>query len=254
VVRDLREVQALRKRLVASGRMAAVGEISDSLSKEIMEPVMDLRHHLEGLRTHEVSLFESGAGCGERIDSLLEERRELVMECLEGVDRIAKILEEVKGFSRDKGSPRQVADLNQLAEDALRIARAQAHPDTRVEQHLAGSLPVACAPAEIVQVIVNLLVNAMQAVATGGTIRCESRFVETTAQLTVEDDGAGIPSDVLERIFDPFFTTKPVGEGTGLGLAISQHLVRQHGGELQVESEPGTGTRFTLVLPAGSHA
>jgi signal transduction histidine kinase len=124
-----------------------------------------------------------------------------------------------------------------------------------VEQQDGGLHQVVCAPAQINQVILNLLVNAMQAIeATGrgdGRIVIGIRTQGDEAILEVADDGCGIPDDVLPRIFDPFFTTKPIGQGTGLGLAISHSIVADHGGRMEVESTPGRGSRFRVILPNG---
>jgi signal transduction histidine kinase len=111
---------------------------------------------------------------------------------------------------------------------------------------------VACAPRALVQVFLNLLTNAAQAVRRGGVIRIRSRPLEGRVVVSVEDDGPGIAADVVARIFDPFFTTKPVGEGTGLGLAISREIVEGQGGELGVEARSDGGTVFSVSLPAHS--
>ena len=108
-------------------------------------------------------------------------------------------------------------------------------------------------PAQINQVVLNLLVNAMQAIEAAGQgagrIEIETRLQGDEVVLEVADDGCGIPAAILPRIFDPFFTTKPVGQGTGLGLAISHGIVADHGGRIEVESTPGRGSRFRVILP-----
>jgi signal transduction histidine kinase len=113
---------------------------------------------------------------------------------------------------------------------------------------------VLVAPQELKQVFLNLVINASQAIDDGGEIRLGTRTERGNAIVSVEDDGCGIPAEVIERIFDPFFTTKPVGEGTGLGLSISYEIVRMHHGELSVDSEVGVGTRFRVVLPIADTA
>ncbi len=107
--------------------------------------------------------------------------------------------------------------------------------------------------------VLNLLVNAMHAIEAtgridGGRIEIETRVQGDEVILEVADDGSGIPAEVLSRIFDPFFTTKPVGQGTGLGLAISHGIVVDHGGRIEVESTPGQGSRFRVILPVGGKA
>ena len=106
-----------------------------------------------------------------------------------------------------------------------------------------------CNPQQINQVIANLLVNAAQAIEERGHITVNTTHDGDQVLLTVTDTGHGIPAEIRTRIFDPFFTTKDVGKGTGLGLSISYNIVRKHGGEISVESEPGVGTSFTVRLP-----
>ncbi len=254
VVRDLREVSALRDRLVQSGRLAAVGEISTSLSEEMMEPVLEMRNQLEAMRVNSrifARLPQSGPNA-EPIAELVRERDELVAECIEGIDRVAGILKDVRGFSEKGSAPRERVDLNRVVKDALRTVGAMAGPDTRIELRLADSAWVLCTSDEIIQVVVNLLVNAFQASEEGGRVTLVSSRLGKQVLLRVEDEGLGIAPEIIDRIFDPFFTTKRVGDGTGLGLAICQNIVRQHGGDLQVASREGLGSSFSMTLPACS--
>jgi signal transduction histidine kinase len=108
------------------------------------------------------------------------------------------------------------------------------------------------APQELQQVFLNLVLNALQALGESGTIRIATGKRGEFAFAHVEDDGCGIDPEIRERIFDPFFTTKPVGEGTGLGLGIAYGIVRNHGGDISVESEPGRGARFCVQLPVAA--
>jgi signal transduction histidine kinase len=180
---------------------------------------------------------------------LVNDREELLDECLEGIDRIDAIVRDVRGFASGTTGPVESADLNTLIGDALRIVRARVGDDIRVEKQFDELIPVPCVPGEIVQVLVNLLVNAIHATGDTGRVQVSSWQHEHEIWICIEDNGYGVPRDVITRIFDPFFTTKVVGDGTGLGLAISHHIVRNHGGDLRVESEEGRGARFTLLLP-----
>jgi signal transduction histidine kinase len=119
----------------------------------------------------------------------------------------------------------------------------------RIERDFAELPRVSCAPQQIKQVFLNLVLNAGQALDGEGTIRLATRFGGGDVTASVEDDGPGIPPEIIDRIFDPFFTTKKIGEGTGLGLGIAYQIVRSHGGEIRVESEPGGGARFEVRLP-----
>jgi signal transduction histidine kinase len=118
-----------------------------------------------------------------------------------------------------------------------------------------GELPrIACMPSQINQVFLNLLTNAAQAIEERGRILVKTEADAAWLRVTVQDTGKGIPADVLPKIFDPFFTTKAVGQGTGLGLSISYEIIKQHGGDIRVTSQPGKGARFTVQLPVAASA
>ncbi len=253
-VRDLREVVALRNRLVMSGRLAAVGELAAGIAHEINNPIAYVRANLGQLRQAlewlAGRLDEAGdAPAGERA----REGLEMVDESLEGVDRAAAIVRDVKGFSHAAGE-RELVDLNRLLQAVLRVAAPQLRYRARVETEF-GELPLVPGSAqELKQVFLNLLINAGHAVTDGGRIRVSTVEVAGDVFAVVEDDGCGMSEDLLARIFDPFFTTRPVGEGTGLGLAIAWQIVRNHAGDISVESEPGHGTLVRVRLPGAAAA
>jgi PAS domain S-box-containing protein len=253
IVHDLRELVALRHRLVTSGRLAAVGQLAAGIAHEINNPIAYIRSNLGVLREHWAAVAKelSEDDRGQRLGELLLEGEELIAESLEGVDRAAAIVRDVKGFSHAGVGQREVVDLAPLLERVLRIAEPQLRGRARVEKRFAELPPIPCAPQELQQVFLNLVLNANQAIAPGGAIRLETALEPDAVLVRVSDDGCGIAPELAERIFDPFFTTKPVGEGTGLGLAISYQIVRNHGGEITVESQPGRGSCFCVRLPRG---
>ncbi len=256
LVRDLREVVALRSRLLTSGRMAAVGELAAGIAHELNNPIAYVRSNLAVLREHVQGLAKElrGSSASSKLMPVLAEAEEIVDESLEGMDRAAGIVRDVREFSHAGGAERQSADLRTLVEQSVRVARLQLPRRARVEHALEGLPPLLCEPQRLKQVFLNLLVNAAQAVGEGGHIRVTGAPLGPGIELVFADDGGGIPPAHVERIFDPFFTTKPVGVGTGLGLAIAFRIVEEHGGRITAEAGEPVGTRFRVWLPLGEDA
>jgi signal transduction histidine kinase len=160
----------------------------------------------------------------------------------------------LKDFSRLDQAGMQKADINKLVESALKIVQHLLRKREVVVVNEPGELPdVECAPAQINQVLLNLLSNAIQAIEHDrGRIVVRTQALDRRVLVLVEDNGKGIAAENLARIFDPFFTTKPIGQGTGMGLAISHQIIEQHGGVIRATSKPGVGTRFLIVLPVAA--
>jgi two-component system NtrC family sensor kinase len=174
---------------------------------------------------------------------------ELIDESLEGVDRTVSIVRDVREFSHANEISAERVDPNDLVEGALRVATPH-QPAAVVIDRTYGDLPeIDCRPGQLSQVFLNLIVNAYQAISRGGTLRVSTEVIGSNVVISFEDDGPGIPPEATHRLFDPFFTTKPTGEGTGLGLFVSYEIVRNHGGEIRVESPSAGGTRFDVLLP-----
>jgi signal transduction histidine kinase len=250
VLRDLREVADLRTRLVTSARLAAVGELAAGIAHEINNPLAFVRSNLSQLDSlWKVVLGEIGEAGRKRLAEVVKDVEELVGESLEGVDRAAEIVKGVKSFAHAGSEKRELADLNQLLDDVLRVASPQLRERVAVVRDYEDLPPIPCSSQPLRQVFLNLVLNASQAVAMEGTIRVATCSIDGGVAAIVEDDGCGIPPELIDRIFDPFFTTKPVGEGTGLGLGIAYQIIEQHRGKITVDSQPGRGTRFRVHLP-----
>ncbi|MFN3740734.1 MAG: sensor histidine kinase, partial [Thermodesulfovibrionales bacterium] len=159
-------------------------------------------------------------------------------------------------FARQSSSPlRNIkeADINNILTDVLKPLQ------TEIEKHGInvitdfGQIPAARVDVrQIEQAILNIILNAIQAVKNNGEIRIRTYTEKNSIKIEISDNGPGIPEDIKPRIFDPFFTTKPVGEGTGLGLSISAGIISEHGGSIDVESMEGNGATFIITLPAAS--
>jgi len=252
VMRDQREMVALRNRLLLSGRLAAVGELAAGIAHEINNPLAFVRSNLGLLHEHwqamAKELAEREDGSADRAG--IGEGEELIEESLDGVDRAVAIIRDVKGLSHAGRGEREVADLHALLDGALRMAAPQLRGRVHIEKRYGEDVPgITCAPQELQQVFLNLVLNAGQAVGEAGRITVSTERRGPNVVVSVEDDGCGIEPEHLERIFDPFFTTKRMGEGTGLGLGIAYEIVRRHRGDILVESEAGRGACLRVRLP-----
>jgi PAS domain S-box-containing protein len=256
VVRDLREVTALRGRLITSGRLAAVGQLAAGITHEINNPIAYVRSNVALFERHWQSVGEAleKALASPPVAAALAEGSEMLRESREGIERVAAIVRDVGGFSQTGPAVRELEDVSRLLDTAVRVAAPQLRGRARIERCFSAVPLVACFPQELMQVFLNLVLNAAQALETQGTIRLVTETRDGDAIVRVEDDGRGMPPEIRERVFDPFFTTKPAGEGTGLGLAISRQIVIRHGGTIRVESQPGRGTAFEIRLPVPAGA
>ena len=182
-----------------------------------------------------------------------------IEQSLDGIERVAKIVRAMKDFSHPGSEEKKSIDINQAIETTITVARNEWKYVADVETHFDSNLPlVLCHAGEFNQVILNLLINAAQAIAQaleGGSQGKGKIVVSTTcdqdwAEISISDTGAGIPEAVRSRVFEPFFTTKPVGKGTGQGLALAHTaIVRRHGGKIWFDSELGKGTTFYIRMP-----
>jgi len=271
------ERHQMRARVVQSEKLASLGMLSAGVAHEINNPLAFVGNNLAVLERDVRSLLSLLAIYEEASDGLATTQPELIRRATrlaaefdltyvkenmgkilqstrQGVKRVADIVLNLRGFARLDRATTDQADIHDALKAALEMLRGRL--DRRhitVLEHL-GELPlVDGSPAQLNQVFLNLLVNAMQAIES--THRLDGRIAITTEEkegeivVEIADNGCGIPEEILPQIFDPFFTTKGLGDGTGLGLSITHSIVQDHGGRLQVESISGQGTRFRVILP-----
>ena len=180
----------------------------------------------------------------------LREAEDLVGIMARGAERTAAIVKDLRSFSRLGEATRKPADLQDGLEVSLRLLEPRWRDRITIHRDYGSLPPVECDPGQVNQVFMNVLANACDAVDGAGNIWIETRHDGDVVTVTIRDDGRGIAADVLGRVFDPFFTTKDVGAGTGLGLAIAHGILTAHGGQIDVDSPPGGGTTFRVVLPS----
>ena len=180
---------------------------------------------------------------------LMAELAGLVKDGIYGASQVAEIVSNLKDFSRLDRSKVSSFNLNEGIESTLGLAR-HLLKSIKVTKNFAEIPAITCSPSQLNQVFLNLITNAAQALPPqNGEIALATRSENNGITVEVRDNGSGIPPDVLPKIFDPFFTTKEIGKGTGLGLSISYQIIKDHGGRINVESQPGSGTKFTVWLP-----
>jgi signal transduction histidine kinase len=180
---------------------------------------------------------------------ILEDFPKVIFESHEGVERVARIVMDLKKFSHTGEDQRSCSDINEGIESTLNVAWNELKYRANVKKRLAKLPLVKCNIQKINQVVLNLLVNAAQSIEGKGEIRIETRHNDDWVEIAISDTGCGIADEHLSQIFDPFFTTKPVGKGSGLGLNVSYNIIQSHAGTIQVESAVGSGTTFTIRLP-----
>ena len=274
--RDLKEVNSklsdAQSKLIQSEKLASIGQLAAGVAHEINNPIgfifsnfgtleqylEDLFQMLDAYEQAEASVSDSAALARIRslkadldIDYLKEDIPNLMRESRDGIQRVRKIVQDLKDFSRvDARQEWESVDLHAGIDSTLNIVNNEIKYKADVVKHY-GALPeVQCLPSELNQVFMNLLVNAAHAItAERGTITISTGVEGPNVWVEVADTGAGIAQENLKRIFDPFFTTKPVGKGTGLGLSLSYGIVQKHSGRMEVHSELGVGTRFRVTLP-----
>jgi len=232
-----------QEQLLASEKLSSLGMLAAGIAHEINNPMAFITSNISSLRRDFDDARTDDAIAGEYRDEVLP-------ATLDGIARVNSIVADLRRFARGDPEAFTECDVNAEVGAALRVAQSQikAH-NCRIDLEL-GRLPAVMArPRQLMQVFVNLIVNAAQANGNGGTIRVSSWWGSDEAAIRVQDAGPGMSKETLNKLFQPFFTTKPPGEGTGLGLPVSHGIVTSHGGRIEVDSSPGVGASFTVWIP-----
>ncbi len=251
----LAQLKTTQEQLIIADRRVSIGRLAAGVAHEINNPLAFIKANLSyaGQELQELAArARSGAEPGE-LEVRATELGSAIAESSQGAERVHQIVRGLKAFARADEDRREPTCVAEALEAAISMSAHELKHRARVERELAPAPLVDGNEVRLSQVLLNLLLNAAQAIPEGsrhGLIRVTlGTDARGWAVAAVRDNGCGIPRDDLSRIFDPFFTTKPVGVGTGLGLSISQGIVLALGGELTVESEVGTGTTFRVALP-----
>lgn len=254
VLHDRTEERKRERALRQAQKLESVGFLAAGVAHEVNNPLAFVRANLGQLAASIDLVKELARDAPRQRREELLEWPQIVEETREGVDRIAQIVARMRRLSRDGEEERDEVDANAAVRESAKLAQlARGFTSVALAMDLDPSLPPVRGSRDgLVQVFLNLLLNAKQALQEGGggSIRVCSRAQGGSVLVEIADDGPGIPEELQERIFDPFFTTKGPDEGTGLGLPIAFDIVREHRGALEVESRPGEGSCFRVRLPA----
>ena len=264
---ELKETQV---KVLQQEKMATIGQLAAGVAHEINNPIGFISSNLGTLEKYigkftafidaQTTLLRE-VGAQDALDALAKKRRELkldfvtedigdlIRESLGGAERVKKIVQDLKTFSRVDQAESKFVDLVECIESTVNIVWNELKYKATLEREY-GDLPlIKCYPQQLNQVILNLLVNAGHAIEKDGRITLKAWQEGLAVYFSVADNGCGIPRENLTKLFEPFFTTKEVGQGTGLGLSIAYDIVKKHHGEISVQSEVGKGTAFTISLP-----
>jgi PAS domain S-box-containing protein len=238
LIRDVTDQKRRESQLQQAEKLGAIGQLVSGVAHEINNPAAII----------------SGSAQTMLLDDLKPEHREMAQMIYDEATRIGRITQNLLAFARAGGKERTLIDLNDIVRRTVALrAYHLSTVNVAVILDLDPTHPKIWSNAsELQQMLLNLVINAEQAVLTvepPRTITVRSRASERDVRLEVADNGPGVPLEIRNRVFDPFFTTKPEGVGTGLGLSICYGIVRDHGGRIWVEPEPGQGARFLVELP-----
>lgn len=265
------ELKSTQRQMVQQEKMATIGLLTAGIAHEINNPIGFISSNtasldryceriLKFMKSQQDALL-SGKTDPQHVEQLqalhnqmkigriAKEIPEMIRETMDGIERIKSIVMDLKCFSRTEEAEQKDADLIQCLESTINIAYNELKYKATIKREYSEVPQLRCYPQQLAQVFTNLLVNAAQAIDTQGEITVRVWSEGGLIHVSISDTGSGIPEAVREHIFQPFFTTKETGRGTGLGLSISNEIIKNHGGEIKVESELGKGSTFTVSIP-----
>lgn len=257
-----------QQRILQQEKMASIGQLAAGVAHEINNPIGFITSNLgtlekyirrlcDYLESQTAAILPEGDTAEQlahmrktlKIDYILNDIPSLLSESLDGADRVKKIVQDLKSFSRSDDTEPKPADLVQCLDSTINIVWNELKYKAELVRDFQELPPVVCHAQQLNQVFMNLLVNAAHAIKERGIIKVSTRKDDSWVLISISDNGCGIEPKNLSRLFDPFFTTKPIGQGTGLGLAIAYDIVKKHKGDIDVETKLDVGTTFTVRLP-----
>ncbi len=281
----LLKLKKTQDRILQLEKMASIGQLAAGIAHEINNPTGFVSSNLKTLAGYQEDLSgliikyrellamlnnvyihnEATSEVSELIDKIINYEEEidldyilgdiknLINESKDGASRINKIVQNLKDFAYPGEDKLELADINRNIESTLNIVWNEIKYKATVTKEFEELPKIECYPHQLNQVFMNILVNAAQAIEKNGEIKIVTRKVNNIINISISDNGSGIPEENINRIFDLFFTTKETGKGTGLGLNVAYNIIQKHKGEIKVSSEPGKGTTFSISIPVGKN-
>ena len=263
VAAQVKVIDERQRQLYQAERLASVGQLAAGVAHEINNPIGFVRSNLGTAQKYleklaglaaPIKTLAGGAAVWEAADMefTLDDFADLLKDSIGGVDRVARIVSDLKGFSNVDKPQEGFVDINELLTGACNMAEQKLVPGAVLIREFGPSKSVLCLPGQLSQAFLAVLGNAVQAVADNGPageVRVSTQCDGRQTVIRIKDNGSGIEPATLARVFDPFFTTRPVGQGTGLGLTVARDILHVHDGEIAVDSMSGAGTMVTLTLP-----
>ena len=264
------QLHEAQEQLIQSEKLASLGQLAAGVAHEINNPLSFISSNVGSLRGYSDSLLALISELDKRhhlkdkeiqdlketyqFELIKEDLPDLIEDSIEGVRRVRTIVENLRDFSHTGNNEWQSANINESVQSALTIVTNEVKYKADIVTQFSELPSISCIPGQIGQIVLNLVINASQAMKhTRGTITISTYAQEAGVVLEVRDNGSGMDEATKAKIFDPFFTTKAIGEGTGLGLSISYGIVNNHKGHINVDTEIGVGTTFTIWLPLEQH-
>lgn len=263
------QLKTTQSQLLHAEKMASVGQLVAGIAHELNSPLGFCRSNMETLLLYSKKMQQLDTWVQQKLsdsdeqaqhyqafrqqlqlDFVLEDSGDLMADVLYGLHRIALIVSGLKSFSDEQNTGNQLVNLTQLVQQAVSLCLASVDAEHKVSLELPDALNINGSAAELLQMLINILTNALQACGSDGHIRLVGWTESAYVKLSIHNNGPCIDPAHLPKIFDPFFTTKDVGQGTGLGLSVVAGIVKRHRGRISVSSAADTGTEFIIHFPA----
>lgn len=257
VKEQVETIEAAQRKLYESEKLASVGQLAAGVAHEINNPIGFI---YSNLKTAKEYIDEIGEWCGtlpaqfqsDSIKDLLEDFPFLLDESRTGAERIRQIVADLKAYSDIDYTEQHNVNIKEAVERVVRIFNTQHNKSINMTIDVPDSLNLVCHSGFINQLFLNILSNSANAIEQSGDISINANGEEHVINIVISDNGCGMNEEVIKRAFEPFYTTHDVGKGTGLGLTVARDIARNHNGDIELKSEPGTGTQVFITLGSSS--